>query len=243
MSWVYAFRERDEHRYVKLGVAEDHYHNRFSKTQQCNPIPMEIAATWRFATTDAARLCEGVVKKGGIFTRWSDGGPEWFGVSPEEVLASEPFGKLIAENGGTYHAPLRFTGPFFETLNIGTRDKDGRRYRPHLYLITERPSTGACKLALSSYNWPTVVAHYITYNPRALSIAGRWSFPEEISGTGFFERLTQRHLSQMINPLGWFRMEADEMIDDISRSGAISYPRTSPIDDQVHYTKHRVPIR
>jgi hypothetical protein len=127
-------------------------------------------------------------------------------------------------------------------LNIGTHDKSGQVYRPHLYLISEQPSTGACKLALSCYNWPTVVAHYMTYNPRTLSIAGRWSFRDETSGKAFLEQLTRECMSRAINTLGWFRMEADEMMAGISKSGATSYPRTGPIDDRVHYTKHRIPI-
>jgi hypothetical protein len=100
MSWVYAFVERAEKRYVKLGVAKDHYHDRFSKTEQCNPIPMEIAATWRFPTTAAARLCEDAIKKGTVFAKWDGGGPEWFRTSPEEMLANEPFHNLIAHLGG-----------------------------------------------------------------------------------------------------------------------------------------------
>src|SRR3546814_14707141 len=75
MSWVYAFAEQSENRYVKIGLATSHYHARFSMTQQCNPVPMEIAATWRFPTTVAAKLFEKGIED--IFPEWNTGGPEW----------------------------------------------------------------------------------------------------------------------------------------------------------------------
>jgi len=242
MSWLYAFVEKGEGRFSKLGVAEDHYHDRFAMTQQCNPVPMEIAATWRFPGKQAAKQCESEIKRRKIFPKWNTGGPEWFRTSVEAIHASQPFADLLSELAGVRHAPLKFSRAFAESLNIGSKDFSGSRYRPHLYLISHEPSTDTCKLALSCYNWPTVQAHYVTYNPRTLRIAGRWSFRDEIAGKAFVENLTRQCGSRRINPLNWFQIETEEMGELISRMGAVPYPRANPIDDRVHYTKNRVPI-
>ncbi len=242
MSWIYAFVEKNETRYTKIGVAKSDYLDRFAKSQQCNPMPMEIAAVWKFPTEGAAQTCEREIKKREIFLRWGAGGAEWFQTSPEEVAVTDAFSRLLSEFGAVSQRPLRFSGAFAETLNLGEGDSRGAAYRPHLHLITESPSTGACKFALSCYNWPTVVAHYATYNPRALSIAGRWSFRGGSEGRQFIERLGQRLLSQQINPLGWYRADPNQLIELISSFGVKFYPRSSPIDDRVNYTKFRVPI-
>ncbi len=242
MSWLYAFVEKGENRFAKLGVAEDHYHDRFAMTQQCNPIPMEIAATWRFPGKQDARRCESELKRKKIFPRLGIGGPEWFSTSVEAIHASRPFSDLLNELGGVRHPSLKFSRAFAESLNIGSKDFGGSRYRPHLYLISHEPSTGTCKLALSCYNWPTVLAHYVTYNPRLLRVAGRWSFKNDLAGNAFFEKLTRQLGSHRVNPLNWFKMEPEEMAALVTQMGGTRYPRTNPIDDRVNYTKNRVPI-
>src|SRR5579871_4586670 len=242
MSWLYAFVEQNDSRYTKIGVAQYHYHDRFSKTQQCNPEPMEIAATWRFPTKNAAKKCEQAIKRSAIFPKWVSGGPDWFQVSPEGIQSSLPFGELVSSFGGTSHPPLKFSGVFQETLNLGSGDARGTTYCPHLYLIVHEPNTSACKLALSCYNWPTVLAHYVTYNPRTLRIAERWSFRNDRDASVLFDELRRQCASQQINPLNWYRIEADEMISIVSGFGASRYPRSKPIDDRVDYTQCRVPV-
>src|SRR3546814_546091 len=205
-------------------------------TQQCNPVPMEIAATWRFPTTVAAKLFEKGIED--IFPEWNTGGPEWYQVSAKDIHTNEAFRKLLDRRGGIFHSPVPFVGRFRETLSPGVC---GTAYKPHLYLISEEPSTGACKLVLSAYNWPTAVSHYMTYNPRTLNIAGRWSFRCGTDGKAFFEKLKRHLMPHCVNPRGWFRMNPDETITIISEAGATPYPRTSPIDDKVCYNGCRVP--
>lgn len=240
MSWIYAFTERNERRYTKLGYSKEHYHERFKKTLQCNPIPLEIGAAWKFATSTTALSFERELKRRRIFPKWASGGPEWYGVSLDDIFASREFSQLACELGGKRYTPEAFSGTFMETLNIGTKGVDGQRFKPHLYLVAETPNTGVCKLTLSSYNWPTVAAHYMTYNPRNLEIVDRWTLIDETTGKRFFKSLIEELSPHSLNPLGWFSMDANEMMRVVAEKQITRYPRTSPIDDRVHYTNYRI---
>lgn len=242
MSWIYAFAEQGETRYTKIGVAKDHYHSRFEKTQQCNPRPMEIVAVWSFPDHRSSLAFEKRIKSGAIFSKWKGGGAEWFEIAPQAISLNSIFVAALADCCGTAEAPLPFQGSFCETLNIGTSGIAGVSYRPHLHVIGEDPSSGIYKIALSAYNWPTVVAHYATYNPRPLKIFGRWSFRNEDEGKAKFAALEKELAGQRINPLNWFRGEPERVAELARKYDLLPYGRAPGIDDRVHYTDYRVPV-